>query len=293
MGMISATTALKASQFLTFLFGCGFCFFPMQAMSAYKMVEPTADMEILLAFFIGIMGSQMVMASITNAVTSKPFISDGVKSVACLCNAILFFSFVVTDGFMAYNNTFPEQIPRDSIFANCALFGVIGLVNIMGWMDAGSKMPDFGNMVFKGPLSKAMFANIFNLAFFAVGCKFAAQPFMEMFMPGVLETFDSSFQAFALLIMNNAGQAMLINIVSTFFICSVGDEMVTYQIARGWSWNGMFYLGMLSREGTIFTAMQWAMPMYAMSFVQCMAVTFYTAKSIGDIQVEPVKAKTP
>merc|ERR1719271_2327833 len=84
-----------------------------------------------------------------------------------------------------------------------------------------------------------------NLAFFAIGCAFAAEPLVEMFLPNVLGTLPGAISTKRnpvgplegpvppiMLIIDRAGKQMLFAIFASLCMASVGTEDTTFRLLR-------------------------------------------------------------
>merc|ERR1719231_1823895 len=117
----------------------------------------------------------------------------------------------------------------------------------MGWIEGGKVTPDFKVLMPKGRPKMAVSIGMANLAFFAIGCTFFTEPFLEMFLPGVVERLPGAVSTKhhpvgplqgpvppIMVIIYNAG-------ATTLSMCSVGDEDTSYRVLRAWTMQGIFY----------------------------------------------------
>ena len=249
-----------------------------------------------------------------------------VKSVACLGQAATWLFFALNDGSYAVLGGLPSSFPPEPIYANCTLFIVMTIVSIMGWQESGSVMPRWDAMMPKGRPKNALLAGMANLGFFAIGklpslpasftcplclhachvagCTFFTAPFLEMFLPGVIDTLPGAVGTKRapvgpldgpippiMLIIGNAGKAMICAILTSLAMCSVGDEDTSYRVMRAYVIQGTFYLGTFARDGVLATATGWPQPMRTMTFVQCFGVLFFMIDTMTGIPIKLQPAK--
>jgi len=285
---VTAYGALKTSQLVLTAFTIGMNFFPDKLMEGYKAETFTGTADTAFKFFLGIFGLvQLLLAMMTSAAT-RDGVSKSVKSVTCLCSAVIYFFFAVSDSSYAFRGICPTAMPVESIYGNCAFMLVMGLICIAGWQESGSVMPNRDAMMPKGRAKKALTAGLVNFSFFAIGCTFFAEPFVDMYIPGVMETLPGAIGTkrapvgpldgpvpIIMLFIGNIGKMMFLAIGTTLAIASVGDEDTTFRLLRVYVLHGMFYMGAFAREGMVASASGWPQPMRTISFVQSGAVTYY------------------
>merc|ERR1719231_1439017 len=166
----------------------------------------------------------------------------------------------------------------------------------MGWAEGGKATPDVHALMPKGRPKLAVSVGMANLAFFAIGCTFFTEPFLEMFLPGVVERLPGAVSTKhhpvgplqgpvppIMVIIYNAGATMLFAIATTLSMCSVGDEDTSYRVLRAWTMQGIFYFGTLARDGVLDSATGWPAPMRVATFVQCFLALFFLADTMTKI----------
>lgn len=306
--MITAQRALIINQYVGMAFSTGMCFFPVKMMEGYKADTFTGSAALAFQFFLGIMGTQILLTAFLAASAARETVPAAVKSVACLCFALYWAFFAIADGTLDMRGLLPDAFPPEGIYANSALFGVLSILSFLGWVEAGSVLPNLNSLVPKGRPSKALLAGMANLGFFAVGCAFFAEPFVEMFLPGVLETLPGAVSTKRnpvgplagpvppiMLIVDRAGKTMLFAIASALAMASVGTEDTTFRLLRAWVLQGFFYMGTFARDGVLATATAWPQPMRVASFFQVYAVLFYMTNTMMgmpyQLEKEPKKVK--
>jgi hypothetical protein len=308
MATITAHGALKINQYVGMAFSTGMCFFPVKMMEGYKADTFTSSAAVAFQFFLGIMGTQIMLVSFLAASAARDQVPEAVKSVACLCFALYWAFFAIDDGTLHVRGLLPDAFPPEGIYANAALFAILSAVSFAGWAQAGCYLPNVNNMMPKGRPAPALLAGMANLAFFAIGCAFFAEPFVEMFLPNVLGTLPGAISTKRhpvgplegpvppiMLIVDRAGKTMLFAILAGLAQATVGTEDTTYRLLRAWVMQGLFYMGTFARDGVLTTATGWPSPMRVASFVQVYAVLFYMTNTMMgmpyQLEKEPKKAK--
>jgi len=303
MALVTAYGALKVNQFICMAFALGMCFFPVKMMDGYKADSFKGMASTCFQFFMGIMGTQILLMSFLSASAAREQVPKKVQSVGCLALAFYWAFFAVSDGSLVLRNKLPEAFPAEAIYANTGLFLFLSAVMLMGWVEGGKALPDFGAFTPKGRPKVAVSVGMANLAFFAIGCTFFTEPFLEMFLPGVVERLPGAVSTKnhpvgplqgpappILLIIYNAGVTMLMGIFATLFMCSVGDEDTTYRVLRAWTMHGIFYFGTLARDGVLESVTGWPSPMRVATFVQCFIALFFMADTMTKIPYKLVDA---
>lgn len=291
--MISAQTALKVNQYVCMAFASGMAFFPVKMMEGYKADTFTGDAAVAFQFFLGIMGTQILLIAFLAASAAREAVPDAVKSVACLCFGLYWAFFAIADGTLNVRGLLPDAFPAEGIYANAALFGILSVLSFAGWAQSGAYLPNVDALIPKGRPSKALLMGMANLSFFAIGCAFFAAPFAEMFLPGVLGNLPGAVSTRRnpvgplegpvppiMLIIDRAGKTMLFAIAYTFATASVGTEDTTFRLLRAWVMQCMFYMGTFARDGVLTTATGWPSPMRVASFVQVFATLFYMTNTM-------------
>jgi hypothetical protein len=285
-------------------FAVGMTFFPIKTMEGYKADTFQGSASTCFQFFLGIFGTQELLVAMISAAAARDQVPKAVQSVVNLCNALIWFFFTISDGSRAVFGTLPSAFPTEAIYGNCVLFTVLGLVSLAGWKDGGSVMPKWGDMKPQGRGANALTAGLLNLSFFAIGCAFFTEPFLEMFLPGVVETLPGAVSTKRnpvgpldgpvppiMLIIANAGKTMIAAILTTLAACSVGNEDTTYRLLRAYVFQTLFYLGTFARDGVLASATGWPDPMRTISFVQTFGVGFYMANTFTGIPITLDKPK--
>lgn len=73
-----------------------------------------------------------------------------------------------------------ESVPVESVYANSVIFLILGAIALLGWKEAGSHLPAFDSLMPKGKPKMPLLVSSLNLVFFAVGCTFFTEAFLEM-----------------------------------------------------------------------------------------------------------------
>jgi hypothetical protein len=284
---ITSSNALMATSYVCFAFSIGMCFFPAAMMEGYQADTFEGTARTFFQFSMGIFGIQQMWTSIACRSNARGN-NKAVQSVACFCAALTWFFFAASDGSLVYLKTLPPCIPEEAIMGNCVLFVILALVSIVGWVDGGSVLPNFGAILApKGDAKLPILLMLGNLLPFGIGCAFFTGQFVEMFAPGVMGAMPNNevTSAMVLLIMSNAGKIMLINSFSTLAVLSVGDGLDSYRLLRCICFVNMFYIGGLSRENVLATATGWDFPMYVPTCISCIGVTFFGCSAVSAIPV--------
>ena len=289
---VTAYGALKTTQLVLGGFTLGMCFFPDKLMEGYKTDSFVGTADTAFKFFAGIFGTQQLLMYMLTSLATRDGSSKAVKSVMCLCSAVIFLFFALNDGSKALRGIVPTAMPTESIYGNSIMFIILGLICIAGWQESGSVMPNRDAMMPKGRAKKALTAGLVNLSFFAIGCTFFTEPFVDMYLPGVMETLPGAVGTrrvpvgpldgpvpMIMFLVSNIGKIIFFAIGTTLAIASVGDEDTTYRLLRVYVLNGVFYMGGFAREGIIFSASGWSNPLYTVSFLQTGAVTYYMVET--------------
>ena len=297
-GFLSATTSLKFTQVMCTAFSIGMLFFPLKMMEGYKADTFSGSSQVMFCWAMGIFGTQQLLVGIISAAIKRDGVPTAAKSVACLCNAVMWIFFAINDLSYVLAGALPESMPADSIYANCGVLALFGAISFAGWKASGSVTPNFGAFHPQGRTQVPLLVAIANLLFFGVALAFFASDFMELQAPGVLSSLPGAMVKvkgkmvpagptegplpIILLILGNAGKCMLANCLSTLAICSVADEDTSYRLLRGWCLLQFFFLGTFARDGVLLVATGWPSPMRLFTFVQCFGVAFYmTDKMVG------------
>jgi hypothetical protein len=289
---VTAYGALKTTQLVLGGFTLGMCFFPDKLMEGYKADSFVGTADTAFKFFAGIFGTQQLLMYMLTSLATRDGSSKAVKSVMCLCSAVIFLFFALNDGSKALRGIVPTAMPTESIYGNSIFFSILGLICIAGWQESGSVMPNRDAMMPKGRAKKALTAGLVNLSFFAIGCTFFTEPFVDMYLPGVMETLPGAVGTrrvpvgpldgpvpMIMFLVSNIGKIIFFAIGTTLAIASVGDEDTTYRLLRVYVLNGVFSMGGFAREGIIFSASGWSNPLYTVSFLQTGAVTYYMVET--------------
>ena len=167
---------------------------------------------------------------------------------------------------------------------NMTLFATLVIINLLGWQDTGSVMPDFKSFgsAFKGSSRAPMLVYYFNMVWFGVGCGIFTEQMIEFYTPGTMATMGAATNMIYW-IMGNAGKVILLNIFTGLSLASVGGEATSYRMLRMNTLIQMMYLGMFSRDLILFEAMKWPNPGAVVSFVQTFGTGFFMAKKLGEI----------
>ena len=66
------------------------------------------------------------------------------------------------------------------MYANSVIFLILGAIALLGWKEAGSHLPAFDSLMPTGKPQLPLLVSSRNLVFFAVGCTFFTEAFLEM-----------------------------------------------------------------------------------------------------------------
>ena len=319
MAMVSPSTALKLSQYVTMFFGTFMTFFPAPLMDGYKGDTFVGEANALFQFMMGIFGTQMLLMSMIFGACARDAVPAASQSVACLASACFWVFFAVSDGRHLITGTLPGAIPPDGVIGNLFLFAMMAGVSLAGWVDGGKVKPDFGKFVPTGPAKAPLTVAMLNLLSFGVPLTLMTRTFMDMFweegflerLPGTTVTVkDGPFASKTVpvgplegplpmmeLIMGNAGKCVLTAVLTALAVISVGgDEAagdVTFRMLRAFSLQGMFYVGTLARDGVLLTATGWPSLMRVPLFLQTFGVCFYIVNQMAALTpVLPAAAKS-
>ena len=167
-----------------------------------------------------------------------------------------------------------------SIYGNCALFGTITVINIMGWKDGGSALPGDLLGAFKGRTFMPLMVNCANYIFFALGLVFFQAAFLDMYIPGY------TWEKMELVIASRVGWEIIFAVLTMLAAASVGDEDVSYRLMRASVFHAMFNFGLVAADGIIQKNARWPMDMRTFSVFQIFAVTYYLVFSFATIPVK-------
>jgi hypothetical protein len=292
--MFSSDTAMKITGAVEMAFTVGMMCFPDKLMEGYRAGAFSGGADTTFFHFaMGIFGLQQGYAAMLNISGAKSYVSSAEKSVTCFWNAVMWGSFIFFDGRMLYGSPYDnlvgegKTVPMEAMQFNIALFTAIALINLFGWQDSGSVMPDFKSFgtAFKGSSRIPLFVVVLNSFWFGLGCGFMPEAFIEMYSPGLVASLPNSAVVgnMCYWIFGNAGKVMIFNVLKTFSIASVGDVAASFRMHRLNAVVQSVYMGMFSRDQIIFSSMNWENPGRVMSFVQTFGTMFYLSKSMGDI----------
>ena len=178
--MVSASFALKISQIVSLAFGIGLAFFPQALMETYKGNTFNGASAVMLKFVAGIAGSNMLAFSSGCGVLARDGVVVAAQSVACLSVGITWIAFAINDSYLATTGQFGDSVPVESVYANSVLFLILGAIALLGWKEAGSHLPAFDSLMPTGKPQLPLLVSSLNLVFFAVGCTFFTEAFLEM-----------------------------------------------------------------------------------------------------------------
>jgi hypothetical protein len=292
--MLTAETAMKITGAVEMAFTVGMTCFPDKLMEGYRAGAFSGGTDTTFFHFaMGIFGLQQGYAAMVNISGSKSYVPKKEKSVTCLWNAIMWGSFIFFDGRMLYGSPYDnlvgegKTVPMEAMQFNLALFTAIALVNVFGWQDSGSVMPDFTSFgsAFKGSSRIPLIVVMLNSMWFGLGCGFMPAAFIEMYSPGLMASLPNSavVSNMCYWIFGNAGKVMVFNVLKTLSIASVGDVATSFRMHRINSSIQSIYMGMFARDQIIFGSNGWENPGKIMSFVQTFGTTFYLGSTMGDI----------
>merc|ERR1719421_1241266 len=145
MAIITAQRALKLNQYTAMAFSTGMCFFPVKMMEGYKADTFTGSAALAFQFFLGIMGTQILLTTFLAASAARESVPAAVKSVACLCFALYWAYFAIADGTLDMRGLLPDAFPPEGIYANSVLFATLSAISFAGWAQAGSFLPNLSS----------------------------------------------------------------------------------------------------------------------------------------------------
>lgn len=300
--MVTATTALKVMQYLNMAFFIGMTMFPGPFLDGYKMKfeepakkegfsmpwdsKPAApafsnSVAILYQMF-NIMGIQLGVGAVICGAMSRPGVSKESQAVTALGAGTSFLVMAFNDATYAFSSTWPESIPKDGLYANFVLFGILFVLCFLGWKSSGSPLPTMAKMMPTGrfgvPLAVYLGANMF----YVLGCglPFFREGMTEMFLPGQAATMTDDVKFMFYLIIGNIGKIMFNN--TLIVLAAIGaaptadaKEDVMYRLCRATSLMMMFFLGSFSKDSIVAMTTGWSEDMRVPTFVQNFAVAFY------------------
>ena len=299
--MTAATVALKVMQYYQMLLMAGMMFFPGPFAEGYKLEfsEPEAAGGSVFSLFGGkpppcfsvgktlmymmfnVFGIQIGFAAFLAAALTRAEVSVAAQSMACLGFACTYSFFLVNDLSYALSPEWPENVPKDGIFANSAVWLVLIAMLLYAWSSSGKVCPAFAKMMPSGRFAGPLMAFCASTLMYAIGCIAARNETFELFFPGVsvCTRIAPDVRYFILLLIGNIGKFMLCNIAMLLCAVSVGDEDTSYRVLRAASFSVMFFLGSFSKDATTFLVTGWADGMRVATFVQNFGVGFYMVTS--------------
>ena len=301
--MVSASTALNATQYLTMMFFIGTNFFPDQMMSGYgmdflscpaaKRGAPKCDPTSMKSFLFGVMnifGIQMMLFAVVAAAMKRDGVPKKAQSIACGVTAVAYaFNTVETVLRLFVIPGWPAEIDQGGMLFNIALFGGMAYLMYTGWVDAGSAKPDFSAVkdVPNSKFGKPILAGVALLSFYGIPCVLAGDAFIEWFgrgdqmagfTPPVL--FMLSWMFFGI------GVNCCTSIVLQLALTSIGDNEVSYKVLRASAFIWFYSFGASSQSHIVDMLESFDDPMRIFQFVTNFAVLFY---QVNTMAATPVK----
>ena len=265
-------------------------------MDGYKVLKFSGESETMMFFAMGLCGVQVMQWMLMCASMQTPAASDKAAAACALANAAFWLVIAGADGSRVIMDTLPPNFDKGPIVANCVMFLLLASMNVNAWVAAG--MPGgpqtfcrLNSLVPKGPLATPLLVMMANLAGFGVGCAFFTEPFVEMFVPGLLAKFPAGPKAAILMLITNAGLMMLMNIFTACVVSSAepGSAETNYRTLRAWVYGMFFYMGKFAEEAVTASCTGWPAPARLPSFVTCFGSLFFAATSLGNYPVTVAK----
>ena len=297
--MVSASTALSASQYLIMFFALGMGFFPDELMGGYGMdfmscpaakrgapkCDPTA-MKSFLFSVMNVMGIQMLMVAMVAAAMKREGVPKEAQSIACFVTMswYAFNSVETVFRLVVQASSWPAAIDKNGMYFNVALFGGFAYLMYTGWVDSGSAKPDFSGVkdIPSGKFGKPILAGVALLAFYGIPCVIAGDSFVEWFgrgdqmagfTPPVL--FMLSWMFFGI------GVNMITSCVLQLTLASMGNDEVSYKVLRASAFIWMYAFGSSSKDHIIDLLESFDDPMRVFQFVTNFAVLFYQLNTMA------------
>ena len=296
--MVSASTALSASQYMLMFFALGMNFFPDELMGGYGMdfmscpaakrgapkCDPTA-MKSFLFSVMNIMGIQMLLIAMVAAAMKREGVPKKAQSIACFVMMVSYaFNSVETVLRLFVIPGWPAEVDQGGMLFNVALFGGMAYLMYTGWVDAGSAKPDFSAVkdVPNSKFGKPILAGLALLSFYGIPCVLAGDAFVEWFgraeqmagfTPPVL--FMMSWMFFSI------GVQCLFSVALQLALTSMGNDEVSYKVLRASAFLWMYAFGSSSKDHIIDLQMSFDDPMRIFQFVTNFAVLFYQLNTMA------------
>ena len=289
--MVSASTALNASQYLIMFFAMGMNFFPDELMGGYGMdfmscpaakrgapkCDPTA-MKSFLFSVMNIFGIQMMLVAAVAAAMKREGVPKKAQSIACFVMMVWYAFNSVETVFRLAVQAWPAEIDKNGMYFNVALFGGFAYLMYTAWVDSGSSKPDFSGVkdIPSGKFGKPILAGVALLAFYGIPCVIAGDSFVEWFgrgdqmagfTPPVL--FMLSWMFFGI------GVNCCTSIVLQLALTSMGNDEVSYKVLRASGIIWMYSFGSDSKNHIVDMLESFDDPMRIFQFVTNFAVTYY------------------
>jgi hypothetical protein len=291
--MVSASTALNASQYLIMFFAMGMNFFPDELMGGYGMdfmscpaakrgapkCDPTA-MKSFLFSVMNVMGIQMLMVAMVAAAMKREGVPKKAQSIACFVTMswYAFNSVETVFRLVVQASSWPAAIDKNGMYFNVALFGGMAYLMYTGWVDSGSAKPDFSAVkdLHTTRFGKPILAGAVLLGFYGIPCVIAGDSFVEWFgrgdqmagfTPPVL--FMLSWMFFGI------GVNMITSCVLQLTLASMGNDEVAYKVLRSSAIMWFYFFGASSKDHIIDMLESFDDPMRIFQFVTNFAVVFY------------------
>ncbi len=240
-----------------------------------------------------IFGIQCGASVMICAAMARPGVDKKGQSVACLCVALTYLVFMVSDAMNAFSAAWPANAPKDGIYANFAVWSLLIAMCLSAWKSSGSHLPKTDKLMPSGRFAGPMLATIAANMPFAIGLIFFPVQFDEMWSPGNAAKLDDYTRYFLYLILGNIGKFILCNTASYIAITAANpaEPDLPYRLLRSGSMMWMYYLGSYGKDAIIDSMTGQAKPMYTMAFVQGFLVTFYVANSWAGAEYKLVAKK--
>jgi hypothetical protein len=303
--MVSASTALNATQYLTMMFFIGTNFFPDQMMSGYgmdflscpaaKRGAPKCDPTSMKSFLFGVMnifGIQMMLVAGVAAAMKRENVPKKAQSIACLVvTGVYAINVLDTILRLFVLSGWPAEIDKGGMYFNIALFGGMSYLMYTGWVDSGSAKPDLSAVkdISNSKFGKPILAGIALLAFYGIPCVLAGDAFVEWFGRGdQMAGFTPPVLFMLSWMFFGVGMQCLFSIALQLSLTSMGNDEVSYKVLRASAFIWMYAFGSSSKDHIIDLLESFDDPMRVFQFVTNFAVVFYQLNSMASAKYKLV-----
>ena len=303
--MVSASTALSASQYMLMFFALGMNFFPDELMGGYGMdfmscpaakrgapkCDPTA-MKSFLFSVMNIFGIQMLLVAMVAAAMKREGVPKKAQSIACLVVSGQYaISVLDTILRLFVLSGWPAEIDKGGMYFNIALFGGMSYLMYTGWVDSGSAKPDLSAVkdISNSKFGKPILAGIALLAFYGIPCVLAGDAFVEWFGRGdQMAGFTPSVLFMLSWMFFGVGMQCLFSIALQLSLTSMGNDEVSYKVLRASAFIWMYSFGSQSKQHIIDLHENFDDPMRLFQFVTNFAVLFYQFNTMASAKYKLV-----